>query len=258
MQLEPTPVVHRVGDDQQQDVDGAIPKLLAELPIQSLDVGEVGLRLAPGAASPEGNECVPCPLVARDREGHLAVHARERREQGDEAVEESELGGVADRITIRVHPSRVPEADRETGSARLVEREPRKDAALDPTELRVRHPGRRGGVALRQSRAGPRHPDLLADLRPHLASEPLPVDLALMSCHAPIVTAGTYRRLIRELVELIGSGMAGKVCVPRVLHGTLAVPTRGYNRHEERWATQPAKEPPVGTLDVPVGANRAI
>src|SRR3954454_8455648 len=128
MQLEHTPVVHRVRDDQQQDVDAAIPKLLAELPIQSLDVGEVGLRLAPGAASPEGNECVPCPLVARDREGHLAVHARERREQGDEAVEESELGGVADRITIRLHPSLVLQAALESVSTRLVELEPRKDA----------------------------------------------------------------------------------------------------------------------------------
>ena len=121
---------------------GIIPELEAQASFEGLAIRDAGLGLDTGMPSRRRRPArlaVPGPQVALDGQGHFCPPAEARMEAYPKALEQRELGAIADRIAGGVHTDREVQAHDRAVGRKEFQRWIWGQAALEAADLRMRH-----------------------------------------------------------------------------------------------------------------------
>lgn len=174
IRIEDPAVGNGVRDDDDQDVDSAVPKLETESTFEGLQVPQPRLSLAAGSTAAQPNESVPRPAIAGDRQRHLGFPTRAGWQAAPKPLKQRELAGVANGVAVRVAPNVESQADGRRCSTCLTEAHVQERRPFEAAPLSVRHGGARTGRRLTQPCRGSRDPQLLANPALELTSSSEP------------------------------------------------------------------------------------
>jgi hypothetical protein len=95
-------VVAGIRYEQGGPIGAQVARLRGDLALDCLDVAEIGLGLDEDIAVVDGDQCVTAPQIARDRYGHFGPPSRAGWQAAPEALKESQMRSIANRIPIWV------------------------------------------------------------------------------------------------------------------------------------------------------------
>jgi hypothetical protein len=135
--LEHSPVVGRIAHKEQQNVDRGISALERKASVEGLDVSKSRLGFDWSLDRAQAEHAVPRSEVAVHRQWHLRSNVDIGRQSGPKSAKEVELWAVERWARSRDRTCPQSQADGNTGTAHLVDRQSIQDPALDAAQLRM-------------------------------------------------------------------------------------------------------------------------
>jgi len=129
------PIVRRVGNEKDHDVDAAVALLQGDSPFERLEIPEPCLRFECDRPAVKGKDRVPGPVIARHRQRDLGPPASGLRQLPPQPSEQAKLRRVTNRVSVGVRPGDEPEPDCGSCAGELVDGDIDELRPLDPPEL---------------------------------------------------------------------------------------------------------------------------
>jgi len=132
----------RVGHQENDDLDAAVPTLQGDPPIQGLQVEQPHLGLDADDRRVESALCIPRAQVARDWQWNFRSPRDARAELIAKALEKASVTCVPDWIAVGVRTGDEFQSDRRAGRRKLGNRDAWQARSLNPPECRLAHANR--------------------------------------------------------------------------------------------------------------------
>jgi hypothetical protein len=160
---EDSPIVARVGEQQDCPGRAEVPLLGAQRTDGSLDVVESGLGFDRRVERPRCRDTIGRSEIARDRHGDLGLPPDRRMKPRGKAGEKRQVGTIADRRSDRVQPEAEFVAKYGRKPRKQVEVDVGCEAGFDGADMGVGHADERADPPGAQAGSCAGHAQVLAD-----------------------------------------------------------------------------------------------